>query len=95
MRTRSPAISTNRLGQSDAELQVILRGSSKNLCYFLNFAVLDARRTDPNMLARAVHHGMHLLKVDVPAALGYVVRVAHLIPELRAAPASITRLRHC
>ena len=61
----------------------------------LNLAVFDAGSAYADVLIRAVHHSANLLQIDVPAALGYIVRVAHLISEPRAAPANITRLRHC
>ncbi len=38
---------------------------------------------------------VHLLQIDVPATLCYVVCVADTVPELWAAPAKITHFRHC
>jgi hypothetical protein len=37
---------------------------------------------------------MDRLKIHVPAAFGYVVRVADAVPEAGSAPANITYFRH-
>ena len=52
---------------------------------FLNFAVPDARRADPDPLAGALDKGAHRLKIDIPAALGDVVSVADAVAKLRPA----------
>ena len=49
----------------------------------LNLAVADARGAHANVLGGAVDHRVNVLQVDVPAALGHIMRVAHLVAELR------------
>src|ERR1700690_3385438 len=41
---------------------------------FLNFAVPNARRADLQPFAGAVDQGAHRLEIDIPAALGDVMR---------------------
>jgi hypothetical protein len=61
----------------------------------LNFTVLQAACTNANALRRAPDHRVHFLQVNVPAALGYIMRVADPVSELGPAPAEITHLCHC
>ena len=58
----------------------------------MNFAALDTGSAHADTLARARDHGMNILQIDVPAALGYVVRVAHFVAELGTALALRDRL---
>ncbi len=60
----------------------------------LNLAALDAGRTYLNPFRGPVNEGVHILQIEVPAALAYIVGVAHAVTEPRPAPAYITRLRH-
>src|ERR1700730_18325291 len=61
---------------------------------FLDLTALDARSANTDALSRAVYQRAHGLQVDVPPALGYVVRVADPVAELRPTPADITYFRH-
>ncbi len=61
---------------------------------FLDFTVADAGCAGPNALVGAFDDGMDGLQIQVPAALGYVVRVADFVTELRSATADITYFRH-
>ncbi len=67
---------------------------SPELRYLLDFAVPDARRADPDTLASALDQSAYRLKIDIPAALGDVVRVADAVPKLRAAVTNFANLCH-
>jgi hypothetical protein len=51
---------------------------------FLNLTVADAGRAGANTLMRSVNESAHRLNIDVPAAVGHIVGVTDLMPELRA-----------
>jgi hypothetical protein len=61
---------------------------------FLNFAVPNTRRADPQSLSGALDQGAHRLQVDIPAALGDVMSVADAVAKLRPATAYIANLCH-
>jgi hypothetical protein len=61
---------------------------------FLNLVALDAGSTNPYAFDGTLNARAHTLQVQVPAPLGYVMGVAHLIAELRAPAANITHFRH-
>ena len=60
----------------------------------MDFAVANAGRARPNTLVSTLNNGANRLQIQVPAALGHVVRVADFITELRSATADITYFRH-
>jgi hypothetical protein len=60
----------------------------------LNFAVSDASRANSDAFGSAVDNGPYGLQIDIPAALGHVVRVADPIAELGPTPAHITYFGH-
>jgi hypothetical protein len=60
----------------------------------LDFAVPNARGADTQTLAGAFHHGVNRLKVQIPATLGDIVRVANTMAELRSTTANFTDFRH-
>jgi hypothetical protein len=60
----------------------------------LNFAAANAGSANAQPLGCAVHDGTDGLEIEVPAAFGYIMRVADAIPELGAAPANFTYFRH-
>ncbi len=53
-------------------------------------AVANAGSADTDALARTFHHSMNTLQIQIPAALGNVVRVADFMAELGSAAADIT-----
>ena len=61
---------------------------------FLNFAAANAGSANADPFRRALHDGVNRLKVEVPAAFGYVMRVADAVPEFGPAPANFTYFRH-
>ena len=61
---------------------------------FLNFTVADAGRAGANALVSAIDDRANRLQIDVPAAIGHVVRVTHLVSELRTLAAQITNSGH-
>ena len=60
----------------------------------LNLIGADAGRANAHALAGAVNEGANVLEVDVPAALGDIVRVADPATELGTAPADFAILCH-
>lgn len=61
---------------------------------FLHFAAANARGADADPFGRALHDSVDCLQIEVPAAFGYVMRVADAVPELGSAPANFTYFRH-
>jgi hypothetical protein len=61
---------------------------------FLDFAAADAGSASADALCRAVHNGVNVLQIDIPAALGHIVCVADTVPKLRPAPANIAYFSH-
>jgi hypothetical protein len=61
---------------------------------FLNFAAANAGSAHADPFGCALHYGVNRLKVEVPAAFGYVMRVADAVPEFGSAPANFTYFRH-
>ena len=70
------------------------RNCCRRLGRFLDFTVADAGCAGTNALVGAFDDGVNGLQVQVPAALGDVVRVADFVTELRSATADITYFRH-
>jgi hypothetical protein len=69
------------------------RGNQTSLIYALtlyDLTGLDAAGADAHALARAVDLGFDWTQVYVPAAAGLVVRVRHVVSELRAFAAEFT-----
>ena len=60
----------------------------------LDLTALNARGAHTDPLVRSIDHRMYFLQIQVPAALGHIMRVAHLVAELRTTLTDITRLRH-
>jgi hypothetical protein len=60
----------------------------------LDFAVLDAVCANADALSHSVDHGVHGLKVDVPAPVGQIMGVANPMSELWTAAADIADSRH-
>ncbi len=54
----------------------------------------DALRADTNALNAAVDEGAHPLQIGVPASVGLVVRVAHIVTESRSLATDITHAGH-
>jgi len=54
---------------------------------FLDFAIANAGSADAHALPGTFDHGMNGLQVQVPAALGDVMGVAHAVAILRSATA--------
>jgi hypothetical protein len=54
---------------------------------FLNFAVLDAGGANVEMFVACFCNSPNALKIEVPAAFGYVMGVADAVTELRATTA--------
>ncbi len=71
-----------------------MSAGSAVLSGFLDFAGADAGGADTNALAGAIYQRANGLQVDVPAALGHVVRVADAVAELRTTAAYFTNLSH-
>lgn len=61
----------------------------------MNLAAFNAVRAHFDALRSARDYRVHLLQIDVPATLRYIVRVADPVSKLGAAPAKITHFRHC
>jgi hypothetical protein len=61
---------------------------------FLNFPAPDAGSAHADTLAGALYQGMNGLKVQIPAALGHIVRVTDSVPKLRSTPADFTNFGH-
>ena len=70
------------------------RGYGRGLRDFLNFTVADAGRADADTTARALYQSPDGLQIQVPAALGYIVRVADAVPELWPPATDFTDLCH-
>src|ERR1700722_15033601 len=70
------------------------RFSSRGLRDFLNLAVADAGRAGANALVRSSDDRPHRLQINVPAAIGHVMSVAHLMSELRTFAAHFTNSGH-
>ena len=60
----------------------------------LDLAALNAAGAHANPLGRAIDQRLHGLQIHIPAALGDVVRVRNVVPELRSLAANITYLCH-
>lgn len=60
----------------------------------MNLAAANARCANTKPLASPIDKRMHGLKVDVPAALAYIVRVADAMSKLRTATADFTNSCH-
>jgi hypothetical protein len=54
----------------------------------------DAAGADLDALDAAVSEGLYLLKIRMPGSLGFIVGMAHVIPEARAFAAYFTYSRH-
>ena len=67
---------------------------AQELSDFLDFAVADAGSAGAEALVGAVDDGADGLLVDVPAAIGHVVGVAHFVAELRTFAANFTNSCH-
>ena len=61
---------------------------------FLNFTVANAGCAGADTLACTVDDRTHRLQIYIPAAIGHIVGVADLMPELRAFAANITNSCH-
>ena len=61
---------------------------------FLNLAFTNAGGAHADAASGAVDEGADVLEVDVPAALGYIVRVTDAVAELRTAAADFTNSSH-
>ena len=59
-----------------------------------DFAIAYTRSANLNSLAGAVYQGADTLQVQIPTALGYVVRVADPVAKLRPSSAHFTYFRH-
>jgi hypothetical protein len=59
-----------------------------------DFTGFDTSGTDADPLISAIHFSLNRTKVDVPAALGDIMRVRDLITELRALAADFANLSH-
>ena len=70
------------------------RNRQPGLGGFLNFAAPDAGSTNADAFGSTLHDGVNRLKVEVPAAFGYVMRVADAVTEFGSAPANFTYFRH-
>jgi hypothetical protein len=64
------------------------------LSSFNNFAALDARSANPNMLGAAGDNCPNFFQIDIPATLGDVVCVTDFVTELRSATACFTNSCH-
>jgi hypothetical protein len=53
----------------------------------LDFAIANAGSANAHALPGTFHHGMNGLQVQIPAALGYVMSVAHAVAILRSTTA--------
>jgi hypothetical protein len=53
------------------------------LSYFLNFTVANAGCAGAKALVRSIDDCAHGLNIHVPAAVGHIMGVADLMPELR------------
>jgi hypothetical protein len=60
----------------------------------LDLAAADAGGANANALGASVDQRAHSLQIDVPAALGHVMRVADAVAELRSASTHFTYFRH-
>ena len=60
----------------------------------MNLAAADAGSANTDPFGRALHDGMDILEIDVPAAFGNVMGVADAVPEFGSAPANFTYFRH-
>ena len=67
----------NRGGSSGEQSRV------SRLRDFLNFTVADAGCAGAQALMRSIDDRAHRLNIDVPAPVGHVMSVTHLMPELR------------
>ena len=65
-----------------------------NFAGLLNLAAADAGCAYPNVLGCALDQRVHILQIQIPTALGYVVCVADPVAELRPASAHFTYFRH-
>ncbi len=54
----------------------------------------DALRADTNALRAAVDEGAYPLQIGVPASVGLIVRVAHIVTESRSLATDITYAGH-
>ena len=59
-----------------------------------DLAGLDAGGADPQALGGAAHQGAHALDVGIPPALGDVVGVGDIVPELGLLTANFALTRH-
>ena len=66
----------------------------KDWLSLLDLARLDAAGADADPLGGAVDQSLHCLQIDIPAALGHVVRVRNVVAELRSFAANLTYLCH-
>ena len=68
--------------------------STERLRDLLDFTGANARCAHPDAAAGAIDEGADVLEIEIPAALGNVVRVADPIAELRATTADFANLCH-
>ena len=61
---------------------------------FLYAARANARRTNPHMLPRAVHHTAHATQIRIPSPPPRIVRVADHVTKMRRLAAQFTLHRH-
>jgi hypothetical protein len=55
----------------------------------------DAAGADLDALDAAVPEGLNLLKIRVPGSFGFIVGMAHVVPEARAFAAYFAHFGHC
>ena len=72
------------------------KGDCKVRCSgsFLDAAGANARRANPHMLPRAVHHTAHATQIRIPSPPPRVVRVADHVSKMRPLAAQFTLHRH-
>jgi hypothetical protein len=59
-----------------------------------NLACLDAAGANANLLVPAPNLSLDRAKIDIPPALGHVVRMGNLVTELRTLTADFANLSH-
>src|SRR6202171_2680957 len=90
---KSAAASDNNTAARTTRLE---RRSTKGDCKvrcsgsFLDAAGANARRANPHMLPRAVHHTAHATQIRIPSPPPRVVRVADHVAKMRHLDAHLT-----